>query len=53
MVNSKFLFQHFSENRYWYFMHIVSNGDNLYEMPNPVFWKKIRKNINLSSPELA
>ena len=22
---------------------IVSNGDNLHELSNPVFWKKIRK----------
>ena len=35
-------------------MQIVSNGDNLHEMPNPVFWEKIRKNIiSLSSTELA
>ena len=34
-------------------MQIVS-GDNLHEMSDPVFWKKIRKNIiNLSSAELA
>ena len=30
-------------------MRIVSNGDNLHKMLNPVFWKKIRQNIiNLS-----
>ena len=36
-------------------MQIVSWGDNLHEMSNPVFWlKKIRKNIiNLSSAEFA
>ena len=36
-----FLF--FSENRIWHFMQIVSLGDNLHEMSNPVFWEKIRK----------
>ena len=36
-------------------MQIVSSGDNLHEMSEPIFWeKKIRKNIiNLSSAELA
>ena len=24
-------------------MQIVSNGDNLHEMPNPVFWEKYEK----------
>ena len=33
-----FLF--FSENRIWHFMQIVSLGDNLHEMSNPVFWEK-------------
>ena len=32
-------------------MQIVSTGDNLHEMSNPVFWKK--NNINLSSAEQA
>ena len=37
-----------SENRIWHFMQIVSTiGDNLHEMSNPVFWKKIRKNISI------
>ena len=26
-------------------MHIVCNGDNLHEMSDPVFWKKLRKNV--------
>ena len=36
-------------------MQIVSIGDNLHEMSNPVFWEKNKKNIiNLSSTtELA
>ena len=35
-------------------MQIVSIGDNLHEMSNPVFWEKIKKYIvNLSSAELA
>ena len=35
-------------------MQIVSNGDNLHEMSNPIFLWKIRKKImNLSSAEFA
>ena len=34
-------------------MQVVSNGDNLHEISNPVFWEKEEKNINLSSAELA
>ena len=34
-------------------MQIVSIGDNLHEMSNPVFWIKIKKNINLLSAGLA
>ena len=30
----------FSENRIWHFMQIVSNGDNLHRLSNPVFWEK-------------
>ena len=33
-----FLF--FLENRIWHFMQIVSSGDNLHEMSNPVFWEE-------------
>ena len=33
-----FLF--FPENWIWHFMQIVSFGDNLHEMSNPVFWEK-------------
>ena len=33
-----FLF--FPENRIRHFMQIVSLGDNLHEMSNPVFWEK-------------
>ena len=33
-----FLF--FPENKIWHFMQIVSLGDNLHEMSNPVFWEK-------------
>ena len=28
------------KNRIWLFMQIVSNGDDLHEMSNPVFWGK-------------
>ena len=31
-------------------MQIVSNGDNLHEMSNPVLWEN-KKNINLLSAE--
>ena len=35
-------------------MQIVSNGDNLHEMSNPVLWGKNKNNvINFSSAELA
>ena len=37
----------FPENRFWHFMHIVSNGDNLHEISNPVFWGKIRKILSI------
>ena len=30
----------FSQNRICHFMQIVSIGDNLYDMSNPVFWEK-------------
>ena len=33
-------FLYFPENRIWHFMQIVSLGDNLHEMSNPVFWEK-------------
>ena len=38
------------DKRIWHFMQIVSNGDNLHEMSDPVFWKNI---INLLSAEFA
>ena len=37
---SKEFFLFFPENRFWHFMQIVSNGDNLHEISNPVFWEK-------------
>ena len=33
-------------------MQIVSNGDNLHEMSNPVFWEKQEKYFKLSSAEI-
>ena len=36
-----FLF--FPENRFWHFMQIGSNGDNLHEMSKPFFMGKIRE----------
>ena len=34
-------------------MQIVTNGDNLYEMSNPVFWDKLENITSLSYAELA
>ena len=41
------------ENKTWHFMQIVSSGDNLHEMSNPVFWenKKKKKYFDMSSAE--
>ena len=44
-----FLF--FPENRSWYFMQIVSIGDNLHEMSNHVFWEKLEKYYKMLSVE--
>ena len=33
-----FLF--FQENKFWHFVQIVSNGDNLHKMSKPVFWER-------------
>ena len=33
----------FPENRIWHFMQIISIGDNLHEMLNPVFMEKYEK----------
>ena len=33
----------FHENRFRYIIKIVSNGNNLQEMSNPVFWEKNNK----------
>ena len=41
----KIFFLFFPENRIWHFIHILSNGKNLYEISNPVFWKN-KKNIS-------
>ena len=31
------------ENMIWHFMQMVSQGDSLHAMSNPIFWKKNRK----------
>ena len=36
----KYLFLFFQENMFWYFMQIVSSGDNLHEMSKPELWEK-------------
>ena len=33
-------FLYFTENSFSHFMQIVSTGDNLHEMSNPIFWEK-------------
>ena len=30
----------FPENNIWHCIQIVSNGDSLYAMSNPIFWEK-------------
>ena len=40
-----------TENRIWHFMQIVSTGDNLHEMSNPVFWEQEEKYLNMPSAE--
>ena len=37
-IADSFLFS--PENWIWYFMQIVSTGDNLCEISKPVFWEK-------------
>ena len=42
----------FPENKLRHFMQIVSSGDNLHEMSQPIFWKYKtykKKNVNLLS----
>ena len=34
-------------------MQIVSNGDNLHEMSDNVFWENKKNSISLSSSEIA
>ena len=44
----------FPENRIWHFVQIISLGDNLHEMSNPISQKKNEKTLfNLSSAEPA
>ena len=52
-ADSKFVifFLFFQENRTWHFMQIISNGDNLHEMSNPVFSEKYEKYFKMSSAE--
>ena len=46
-------FLSFPENKIWHFMQTVSNGDNLHEISNPVFWENKKYITNLSSAVLA
>ena len=48
-----FLFFFSPGNTFWPLMQTDSNGDNLHEMKNPVFWEKLKNNINLSSAKLV
>ena len=45
----------FLEKRFWHSMQSVSNGDNLHEMSNHVFWEKLKREAHgpLCSPELT
>ena len=45
------VFLFFPENGLLYFMHIVSIGDCLHEMPEPVFWEKYGEYFNMNSAE--
>ena len=36
-----------------FYANIVSNGENLHEVSNPIFWGKNKKNVKLSSAELS
>ena len=36
----KYFSYFFPENRIWHFIQIISNGENLHEISNPVFWEK-------------
>ena len=45
-ADDKFIFLlFFSENRIWHFIQIVTLGDNLHNMSNPILWEKLEKNI--------
>ena len=47
----KYFFLFFPENRIRHFMQIVSIGDNLHEMSNPVFWENTGDNLHeVSNP---
>ena len=39
----KYFFLFFLENRIWHFMQIVSIGDNLHEVLDPIFYEKYKK----------
>ena len=45
------VFLFFLENRIWQLMQIVSFGDNLHEVSDPIFWKNKKNITNLSSAE--
>ena len=38
-VDGFFYILFFPENRLWHFMQIVSWGENLHEMSEPIFWE--------------
>ena len=45
------IFSLLPEYKIWHFMQIVSIGDNLHEMSNPVSWEKYEKYFRLSPAE--
>ena len=43
------IFYFFPESRIWYFMQIVSVGDNMHDMSKPAVWEKYEKYYNMMS----
>ena len=50
-ADDKLLFFLLPEYKIWHFAQIVSIGDNLHEMSNPVSWEKYEKYFRMSPAE--
>ena len=46
-----YIFLIFPENRLWYFMQVVSPGDNLHELSKRILWENKKKYFEMSSAE--